>query len=202
METVNSSKKMNTKTMVKVSVLGAIAAVLMFFDISTWFAPPFLKLDISDIPALIGGFSMGPAAGVLVQLVKNIVKFVLKGSSTGGVGEISNFVVGSIFTYTAALVYYRNKNFKNAIIGLVAGSLLMTLVATMSNYYIMFPLYSKLLNLPLDQIVEMGSAVNSRVVDLKSLIVFAVVPFNLLKSFITSLITILIYKKVSPILHD
>lgn len=194
-----SKETWTTRNMVKISVLAVISMVLMFFDISTWFAPPFLKLDISDLPALIGSFAMGPMAGVLVQLVKNVLNLLIEGSMTGGVGELSNFLVGSVLVYVAGFIYYRNKTYKNAIIGLICGIIAMTTFATISNYFVVFPLYSKVI--PLDKIIDMGKAVNKFVVDYKSLILFAVVPFNLLKGATVSIATLLIYKKVSPILH-
>lgn len=196
-----SRRTWTTKNMVKISVLGVISVALMLFDISSWFAPPFLKLDIADLPSLIGAFAMGPMAGVLVQMLKNILNIVVEGSMTGGVGELSNFLVGSIFVYTAGLVYYRKKNFKNAIIGLVVGVLAMTAFATLSNYFVIFPLYAKVFGWPIEKLVGMGSAVNRFVVDYKTLILFAVVPFNLLKGIVVSSVTLLVYKKVSPILQ-
>lgn len=187
-----------TRNMVKISILAVISMILMIFDISTWFAPPFLKIDLGDLPALIGAFAMGPMAGVLIQLVKNILHLLVEGSMTGGVGEFSNFLVGSVFAYISGFIYHRNKTFKSAIIGLFAGVLAMTTVASLSNYFIVFPLYSKLI--PMDQIIEMSAAINSLVVDYKSMIIYAVVPFNLLKGTIVSAATILIYKRISPIL--
>ena len=143
---------------------------------------------------------MGPMAGVLVQFMKNILSIIIEGSSTVGVGELSNFIVGSVLVYSAGFIYYRKKTFKNAIIGLITGVILMTIVATLSNYFVVFPIYSKV-GIPLDKIIELGSKVNKYVVDYKSLILYAVVPFNLLKGTAVSIVTLLIYKKVSPILH-
>jgi riboflavin transporter FmnP len=173
----------------------------MLFEFPLWFAPPFLKFDISDVPSLIGAFAMGPMAGVLVQLVKNLLNVLIEGSATGGVGELANFIVGSIFAYTAGLIYYKEKTFRNAIIGLIVGILTMTVSISIINYYIMIPFYAKLFGLPIDKIVAMGTAVNRYVIDFKSLILYAVVPFNLFKGIIVSLVTILLYKRVSPILH-
>ncbi len=193
--------KLTTKNLVKISVLGAIGMVLMFFDLSVWFAPGFLKLDVSDLPALLGAFAMGPMAGVIIQFLKNILSLLIEGTATGGVGELSNFFVGSVFCYTAGCIYYRNKTFKNAILGLGLGVITMTIAASLSNYFIVFPLYSKVM-IPMDKIVEMGSKVNRHVVDFKSLILYSVVPFNLLKGTVTSAVTLLLYKKLSPILHS
>lgn len=196
-----SKETWSTRSMVKISVLGVISMVLMFFDLSVWFAPQFLKLDISDLPSLIGAFAMGPMAGVLVQLLKNILNLLVEGSMTGGVGELSNFLVGSILVYVSGFIYYRNKTFKNAVIGLGLGVLTMTVFATISNYFVVFPLYAKIFGWPLDQLVEMGSVLNRFIVDYKTLILYGVVPFNLLKGTVVSILTLLIYKRVSPILH-
>lgn len=192
----------NTRTMVKISVLGVIAFILMLLDFPLWFTPPFLKFDVSDVPALIGSFSLGPMAGVIVQLVKNLLKILLAGTNTAVVGEIANFIVGSVFAYVAGLIYYREKTFKNAVIGLVVGTIAMTVAISIANYYIMIPFYAKAYGMPLDKIITISGAVNKYVVDLKSLIIFAVIPFNLLKGVVVSLITILLYKRVSPILKS
>lgn len=194
-------ENLNTKTMVKISVLSVIALILMLLDFPLWFTPTFLKFDISDVPALIGSFALGPMAGVLVQLVKNLLNLLIEGSGTGGVGELANFIVGSIYVYTAGLFYYRDKTFKNAIIGMAAGVLVMTISISLINYYFMIPFYAKLFGLPIDKIVAMGSAVNKYVVDFKTLILYAVVPFNLFKGIIVTLVTLLMYKRVSPLLH-
>ncbi len=193
---------LTVKTMAKIAILAVIAFVFMLLDFPLWFTPPFLKFDISDVPSLIGAFALGPMAGVLVQLIKNLLKLFVAGTDTAVVGEIANFIVGSVFAYVAGLIYYREKTFKNAIIGLVVGVLAMTVAISIANYYVMIPFYSKAYGLPLDTIIEMSTAVNKYVVDLKTLIVYAVVPFNLLKGAVSSLLTILLYKRISPILKN
>ncbi|NLW40721.1 MAG: ECF transporter S component [Tissierellia bacterium] len=191
---------LNTKSMVKISVLAVISLILMLLDFPLWFTPSFLKFDISDVPALIGSFALGPFAGVLVQLVKNLLNLLVEGSTTGGVGELANFIVGSIYVYSAGLIYYREKNFRNAVIGMTVGTIVMTISISLINYYFMIPFYAKIFGLPLDSIVAMGSAVNKYVVDFKTLILYAIVPFNLFKGIVVTLVTLLIYKRVSPIL--
>lgn len=191
----------NTKTMVKISVLGVISLILMLLDFPLWFTPPFIKFDVSDVPSLIGAFALGPMAGVIIQLVKNLLKILVAGTNTVVVGEVANFIVGSVFAYTAGLIYYREKTFKNAIIGLIVGTISMTAVISILNYYVMIPFYAKVYGMPLDKIITISGAVNKYVVDLKSLIIYAIVPFNLLKGLVVSLVTILLYKRVSPILH-
>lgn len=190
----------NTRTMVKVSILGAFSFLLMLFEFPLWFAPTFLKFDFSDVPGLIGSFALGPFAGVLVQLVKNLLNLAIEGTDTAAVGELANFIVGSIFVYTAGYIYHRNKTFKTAIIGMVLGTLAMTVVMSLANYFVMIPLYAKLFGWPIEDIVALGSVVNKYVVDFKTLILFAVVPFNIVKGIIVTLITTLLYKRVSPIL--
>ncbi|MBW4827842.1 MAG: ECF transporter S component [Clostridiaceae bacterium] len=201
MELKKEKGKMSTRMLTKVGVLSAIAFILMLIEFPLWFAPPFLKMDLSEVPALMGAFALGPVAGVLIELIKNILNVAIEGTSTGGVGELANFVVGSIFVYTAGYIYHKNKNIKNAIIGMIAGTIAMTIAMAVANYYVMIPFYAKLFGMPLDKIVAMGSTVNKYVVDFKSLIIYAVVPFNILKGVIVTSITFLLYKKVSPILH-
>ena len=196
-----SRETWTTRNMVKIAVLGVIGMVLMFFDIPAFFAPGFLKIDLADLPALIGAFAMGPMAGVIVQLVKNLLSIFIEGTTTGGIGELSNFIVGSTFVYVAGFIYYKKKTLKTAVVGLILGVLAMTILATLSNYYVVFPLYAKIFGWPMEKIIGMGSAVNKFVIDYKSLILFAVVPFNLVKGTIVSIVTLLVYKKISPILH-
>lgn len=191
----------NTKVMVKISSLAVISMILMFFDWSIFPAISFLKLDLADLPALIGAFAMGPMAGVLIQLVKNLLSLLVEGSTTGGVGELSNFIVGSVYVYTAGAMYYRNKSFKTAIIGAVLGVIAMATIASISNYFVVFPMYSRVYGIPMDSLLGMGAAFNKNIVDLKTMMIYAIVPFNILKGSIVAIVTMAIYKRVSPILH-
>ena len=191
-----------TKTMTKISVLGVISFILMYFKFPVvWLAPPFLKMDISDLPSLLGAFALGPLAGVLIQFLKNLLNLVFEGTTTAGVGEFVNFFSGSVFAFIAGMIYFRKKNFKNAMLGLIVGIIAMTAIMAISNYYFIFPLYAKIFGLPIEKLVEMGAAVTNKVVDLKTMIIYTVVPFNLLKGLLTALITIIIYKRLSPVLH-
>ena len=139
--------------------------------------------------------------GVWIELIKNVLNIAVEGTTTGGIGELTNFLIGSVFAYTCGYIYEKNKTFKNAVLSLVIGVLIMTTFATLNNYFIMFPLYAKVFGLDLENLIAMGSKVNGLVVDYKTLMLYAVVPFNLLKGTIVSVITLLVYKKVSPILH-
>ena len=197
-----SRESWSTKTMVKISVLGVISFILMFFEIPLPFlAPTFMKFDISDLPSLIGSFAIGPMAGVIIQLLKNVLNVLVEGSTTGGVGEVANFIVGSAFAYTAGFVYYRKKTFGSAVIGLALGTIVMTIVITLANYFIMFPLYARLMGQNIQVFIDMGTAINKNITDLRTLMLISVVPFNLVKGVIVTAITLLIYKRVSPILH-
>lgn len=187
------------RNMVKVGILAAMSFILMFVQFPIPVAPPFMKVDLADVPALIGGFSMGPIYGVLIQLIKNILN--LSKTSTYGVGEISNFVVGGLFVFVSSSIYKKNKTKKNATIAMICGMLIMTLAATLSNAFVIFPLYGKAMGVDMNAFVAMAHKTNSLVKSYFTMMIFAIVPFNLIKGFIEILVTKLLYKHVSSILH-
>ena len=184
----------------QIGMLGAIAVVLMLFEIPLPFAPSFYEIDFSEVPVLIGCFSMGPLAGVLIEMIKIILNLCINGSVTAGVGELANFVIGCALVLPAAFIYKRKKTKKGAVIGLIAGTLFMTISGCFINAYVMLPTYAKAFGMPIDALVGMGSAINASITDLFTFVMFAVVPFNLLKGVLVSIIVLLIYKKISPIL--
>jgi riboflavin transporter FmnP len=194
-------ERITPRILTKISVLSVIAFLIMYIEVPLWFTPSFLKVDLSDIPALIGAFALGPMAGVIVEFIKNILHMAIKGTTTMGVGELANFIVGSAFVYTASYIYHKNKSFRTAVIGMIAGTLAMTIIAAVSNYIFLIPFYAKLYGAPIEAFVQMGAAVNKFVVDYKTFILFGIVPFNLLKGVMVSVVTIPLYKKISPILH-
>jgi len=198
--TANSKKKLSTRMIAQIGMLAAIAFVLMLFEIPLPFAPSFYEIDFSEVPVLIGCFSMGPLAGVLIELIKIILNLCINGTVTAGVGELANFVIGCALVLPAAFIYKRKKTKKGAIIGLVTGTLFMTISGCFINAYVMLPTYAKAFGMPIEALVEMGSAVNASITDLLTFVMFAVVPFNLLKGVLVSIIVLLIYKKISPIL--
>lgn len=198
--TTDKRKKLNTRMIAQIGMLGAIAVVLMLFEIPLPFAPSFYEIDFSEVPVLIGCFSMGPMAGVLIELIKIILNLCINGSVTAGVGELANFVIGCALVLPAAFIYKKKKTKKGAIIGLVTGTLFMTISGCFINAYVMLPTYAKAFGVPIEALVEMGSAVNASITDLFTFVMFAVVPFNLLKGVLVSVIVLLIYKKISPIL--
>lgn len=191
----------STRNLTRLSLLSVIAFLFMYIEFPLAFiAPPFIKIDLSDIPALIGGFAMGPVAGITIELVKCILTFFVRGTTTGGVGELSNFIVGALFVGLSAKFYSHHRTYRGAVVGLMLGVVGMTVVATLSNYFVVFPLYGKIM--PMDAIINMGRAVTPRVNTLWDLMIYCIVPFNLVKGLIISAATLALYKRVSRFLHD
>lgn len=189
----------------KVAVCGmfaAISAVLMVLEVPVPFAPPFYGLDLSELPILIGTFAFGPVAGVLIEFCKIVLKIFFKPTSTAFVGELANFVVGCSFILPASAVYLLHKTRKNAVIGVIAGTLCMTVFGTAFNAVYLLPKFAQLFDMPLDAIVSMGTAVNPSIRSVVTLVILAVAPLNLLKGGLVSVITMLIYKKISPIIKE
>lgn len=184
-----------------VGVFSAIAAVLMLLEIPLFFAPGFYKLDLSEIPVLICAFSLGPAAGVLTEFFKILLFLLLKGTSTAFVGDFANFLVGCTFVFPASAVYLLKKTKKGAVLGLVTGTLCMTLVGSLLNAVYLIPKFAELFRMPVESIIAMGTAVNPAIDSLPKLVLLAVVPFNILKGAVDSLLTFALYKRVQKLLH-
>ena len=195
-----NKKKMTTKMITQIGMLGAIATVLMLFEIPLPFAPSFYEIDFSEVPVLIGCFSMGPFAGAMIELVKIILNFVINGTMTAGVGEVANFIIGCSLCVPAGIIYKKNKTKKGAMVGLIAGTLFMTVLGCFVNAYILLPTYAAAFQIPIDGLIEMGAAVNGNINSLFTFVMFAIVPFNLLKGVLDSIIVMAVYKKISPIL--
>ncbi|MCM1135316.1 MAG: ECF transporter S component [Clostridium sp.] len=198
----DTERILTTRKIVLIGVFSAISAVLMLFEFPVPFASAFYELDFSEIPALIGAFAFGPVAGVMIEFCKVLLKLFIKGTSTAFVGDLANFVIGCSFILPASIIYMFKKTKKTAIAASVIGTLVMTVFGTMFNAVYLLPAFSKLYGMPLDAIVGMGTAINGNITSVTSLVVFAVAPLNLLKGGSVSLITILVYKKLSPILKS
>lgn len=178
------------------AILAAMSSVLMFINFSIPIMPSFIKVDFSELPALVASFTMGPIYGVLVCLIKNLVN--LFQTSTMGIGELSNFILGSIFVFSAGLIYKHRKNRKSALLGAVIGSSLMACIGLFTNYFLVYPIYENFM--PLEAIVGMYKAIYPGVKDLFHALLIFNVPFTFLKGMANTLITFLIYKKISPII--
>ncbi len=188
--------KVNVRLIVGTGMLSALAFVLQYLEFPIPIMPGFIKFDFSDLPALIGAFAYGPVAGILVEFIKNLLHCTVTQSFT--VGELSNFILGAIFTGTAGLIYKKNKTKKGAVIGAIVGSLAMGIVSFPSNLFVVYPAYNKFM--PMDAIIGMYSEILPSVGKLWQALLIFNVPFTIVKGLISTLITVLIYKRISPVL--
>mgnify|MGYP004664402167 FL=1 len=191
----------NTHYISYTAIFSAISGVLMVMEIPLFFAPGFYKLDISEMPVLICTFYLGPVAGVTAELLKVMVKLLIKGTSTAFVGDFANFVVGCSFILPASTIYHARPGRKTALIGMGVGTLVLTVFGSLFNGFYLIPKFAVLFGMPMDAIVAMGTKVNAAITDVWTLVAFAVVPFNLVKGVAVSALTFLLYKRISPILH-
>lgn len=191
-----------TRKIAMTGMFSALAAILMLFEIPLPFAPGFYKLDFSELPILVGTFAFGPAAGVMMEFVKILLKLLIKGTTTAFVGDLANFAVGCSFIIPASVVYAFKKSKKSAVIACVFGTLFMTVFGTTLNAVYLLPAFSKLYGIPMDALLDMGAKVNGLVKEgsIVSFVVACVAPLNLIKGTSVSLITLLIYKPLSPII--
>ncbi len=184
-----------------VGLLSAISAVLMLFELPMPFAPSFYKLDISELPVMIGAYAFGPSVGVLIEFIKIVLKLFMKGTSTAFVGELANFAVGSSFVIPAATLYYANRTKKTAIKSCILGTICITIFGTAFNALYLLPAFAKLYGMPLEAILSMGAEVNSLAGDsIITFVIACVAPLNLIKGTVDSVITLLVYKRISPVL--
>ena len=191
---------LNTREIVMIGMFSAISGILYCFDFALPIAPAFYKLDFSELPALIAGFAFGPVAGVMVEFIKVIIKLVIKSTSTAFVGDLANYLIGCMLVLPASIIYQYRKSKKQAVIGCVAGTLCMTIFGTAFNALYLLPAFASLYGMPLDVIIEMGTAINGSVSGIWSFVALMVAPINIIKGIMDSAITVLIYKKLSPII--
>lgn len=198
MDTAKTKTRVNVRYVTVTAMLSAIAFILMFLDFSIPFImPEFIKMDLSELPALIGAFSMGPVCGVMVCLVKNLLHLFI--STTGGVGELSNFILGAAFVLPAGLIYKHKKSRKNALIGSLLGAVIMALFSIVSNYYLVYPAYYKLM-VPEETVFAAYQKILPSVENMLQCLVYFNMPFTLVKGLFSVVITFLVYKHISPIL--
>ena len=191
---------LNIRNISVISVLGALGAVLMLIDFPIAIAPNFYKLDLGDLPCLIGAFALGPVPALFIQIVKIIVKLLLKPTSTAFVGEMAAFICSSALTVTAGFVYSKKKNKENAVKGMILGTLIMSIVATAANYLFIIPAYVQMFHMPLEAIIGMGHEIFPAVTDKFSFVLCCVLPFNLIKAAIVDVLTFILYKHISPLI--
>lgn len=184
------------RKMTMTALLSAVAFLLMFFEFSVPLMPSFIKMDLSELPALIGSFAMGPLAGVAICLIKNILH--LMKTSTGGVGELSNFILGAVFVFTAGMIYKKVKTRKGALIGSLLGAVAMAVIGVFSNYYLVYPVYTAFM--PMEAIIAAYRAINANVENLWQALILFNMPFTFIKALFSVAITFLVYKRISPII--
>ncbi len=177
-------RNLRLQMITKIGILSSLAFLLYLFEFPLPFFPPFLQIDLGDLPAIVGALALGPWVGVAIQLIKNILHLLLR-SQTGGIGELGNFLTGSAFVVTVAMIYFKNKSKRTAILGLSAATIVMSLAMCFFNFFVLIPAFT-------NQPVSMA---------LLPMIITSILPFNLIKGVILSGITLLLYKSLSPILH-
>lgn len=181
-----------------IGMLSAIAFVLEALNFSIPVMPSFIKLDFSELPALIGSFAMGPVSGILICLIKNL--FNLLHTTTGGVGELSNFLLGAVFVGTAGIFYKVKKGKKAALLGSFAGAVAMALFCIASNYFLVYPFYMNVMGMPEQVILGMYQAINPKIDSILEALIYFNFPFTFCKAMISVVITFLIYKRISPVI--
>ena len=199
MKTVATQKRtsiQNVRILTMTAVLSAISFVLAFFEFPVPLSPSFARMDLSDLPALIGAFAYGPISGILIELVKNALQFLT--SSTGGIGELANFIMGSSFVAVAGLIYKFHKTKKTAMIACLPASVVMGIVAAIVNYFILLPVFEAFM--PLDQLIASFGEFIPFIKTKLDVVLFNAFPFNLLKGIGISIVTMLLYKRLTPIL--
>ncbi|MDE7018012.1 MAG: ECF transporter S component [Lachnospiraceae bacterium] len=198
----SAERILSTRKIAMIGMFSAISAILMLFELPMPFAPGFYKLDFSELPALVAAFAFGPAAGVMVEFCKIVLKLLMKSTSTAFVGELANFAVGCSFILPASIIYLFCKNKKTAVIGSVTGTLCMTVFGTAFNAVYLLPKFAQLYGMPLEALIGMGSEINGAITDITSFVCFAVAPLNLIKGASVSVVTLLVYKSLSPVLKE
>jgi riboflavin transporter FmnP len=195
-------KKSNIGALTLVAMLAAMSAALMSVNVPLPFAPPFLKFDVAEFPGLFAGFFMGPGAGAAVVVLKNLLKLLTQGTETMYVGELMNVLGSLAFTLPATFVYKYRKDINGARLALVSSTVICSIAWVPLNLYIGFPMYASVYGMSIDAIVGMGSSVNPLIKDLPALMLFGVLPFNLVKFSATSLVTWLVYKRAGGYLRN
>ena len=189
--------KNRTKKLVLTAMLGALATVLMLLEFPMPFSPSFVRMDFSELPVMIGGLLMGPGYGAAIAVLKVLISFLLNGTTTMGVGELANLIGSLSYVLPASLFYFAGKTKERGRTALLLGTACASVILTLANAFIVFPLYVRLLGMTTGQLIQMGSVVNPLVTDMVTMMLFSILPFNLFKYGVTSVITWFTYKRVS-----
>ena len=198
MQSVNVNQR--TRRLVAIALLGAITTILMYFETPLPFFPPFLKIDLSNLAVIIGAFLFGPWAVIPIAFIPNFFHFL--SSSSGGAGQLANFLLSCAYGIPAGMIYSKIHSKKGALLGTALGVVLATIGGALTNMYIIIPFYANVMLFPLQAIWAACAAVNPLIVDMKTYILYGAIPFNLLKYTVVSILTIVIYKPISRIIHQ
>lgn len=189
-------KNFNVRKLTITAMLAAVSSVLMFFSFNVPLMPSFIKMDFSELPALFASITLGPVSGVVVCLVKNLVNLFF--STTGGVGELSNFILGAFFVLPVGILCRKNKSYKNAIIGSLIGAVIMAAFSVVSNYFVIYPVYYNFL--PEEAVLGMYQAINPGIHSVLDALIIFNMPFTFIKGLCSAIIAILLYKPMLPVL--
>lgn len=193
-----ASKRANhTRRLVMTALLSALSFALMFFDFNVPLMPSFIKMDLSELPALIASFSMGPLSGAVVCLMKNLLHLLR--TSTGGIGELSNFLLGVFFVVPAGIIYRLRPKMSGAVIGSLVGAVAMAVLSVFSNYYVVYPIYTAFM--PMEAIIGMYQAINPSVKNLWECLLWFNMPFTFIKGMVSAVITIALYGRIEPLIN-
>ena len=195
-------KNMTTKNLALIGVLGALGAVLMLLRFPIPFLPPFLSFDFTGIPELIGGFALGPFSAVLIIIVKILIQLIISGTNSMFTGEIQGILLSCALVLPASLYYQYHKTRKGAMVGMSMGIVCCTVVSIFTNLYMIIPFYVSLYGMNMDMIIAMCTKVNPAMDSLWKMVLLGIVPFNLIKTGVNAVLTFLIYKKISPMIHS
>lgn len=190
------TNQINVRKLTMTAMLAAVSTVLMFFSFSVPLMPSYIKLDFSELPALIAAFSMGPVSGVTVCFIKNLIN--LTNTSTGGVGELCNFLLGAFFVLPAGIIFKKKGTMISAILGALLGAVIMAIASVFINYFIIYPIYTAFM--PMDAIIGTYQAILPSVKNLWQALLIFNMPFTFIKGLCSVIITLLIYRKISPII--
>lgn len=196
---MSTTKTRNVRKIAGCGMLTAVAVVLQYIEISIPIMPSFIKLDFSDLPELIGAFAYGPVAGIIIALLKNVIHLAV--SQSGFVGELSNFILGAVFAGVAGLIYKHDKTKKGALVGGIVAALVMAIVSLPSNYFLIYPMYYSILGFPEEAILGMYQVLLPSVKSIFQALCVFNIPFTFVKGLICAVVTMLIYKPLSPVLH-
>ena len=187
---------LSVQYMRRIAILGALSAVLFPLEIPI---VAFYKLDFSTLPALLGAFSMGPLPGLAILLIKDLSRLAY--SSSMYVGELADFIMSAAFILPASLIYRKHKTRKTALVGMAVGTLCMIVVSVLVNWKMMIPFYMTAFHMDMEAIIGMAQKALPFVDTEWKVLLYVTAPFNLLKGFVLSLLTFVLYKRLSPLLH-